>query len=375
MGALRRVYRGQNDIDFPKVTRITLVFSLVLVVASIVSLATRQLNLAIEFEGGTVWEIPTASMTTDEATDVLADADRADGAKVQELTDGDGNRILRVQAESSDVQLAQEIAGQFAETAGIDRTDVGVNAVGPSWGAEITRQALKSLIVFLVLIGLYIAWQLEWRMALAALIAVAHDVIITMGLYSILGFEVAPATVISFLTILGYSLYDTIVVYDRVQENAAKYDRSGQFTYSAIMRRSMNQVMMRSVNTGVVSLLPVSAMLIVGVWIFDQPVIRDFSLALFLGQICGIYSSIFVAAPVVVWFKERESKYKRVRGRAEERGTLETADHIPMVGAGAARSVSHLGEGSVATAQVQANKAAQYQRAHPPRPRKQGKRR
>src|SRR5262245_37919071 len=140
MGGLRRLYRGQNDIDFPKITRVTLVISAVLVVASIVSLATRQLNLAIEFEGGTVWEIPTSSMSTDEAIAVLDDFDRADGAKVQELTDSDGNRILRVQAESSDVQLAQEVAGQLAETAGIERTDVGVNAVGPSWGAEITRQ-------------------------------------------------------------------------------------------------------------------------------------------------------------------------------------------------------------------------------------------
>jgi preprotein translocase subunit SecF len=371
------VYRGQNDIDFPRLYRYMLVISLVAVIVSIVSLVAQGLNLAIDFEGGTVWEIPTESMTTDQAEAVLADFDKENGAKVQELSDANGTRVLRVQADASSVTEGQEIAAAYAEEAGVEITDIGVNTVGPSWGSEITKQAVKSLVVFLILIVLYIAWQLEWRMAAAALIAVSHDVLVTLGVYSIFRFEVTPATVISFLTILGYSIYDTIVVYDRVQDNATRYDRSGQYTYTAIMRRSMNQVLMRSVNTGVVSLLPVITMLLVGAQFFGQSIIRDFALALLVGQLAGMYSSIFIAAPFVVYFKEREPKYRRVRQRAEERGTLEAAEHIPLVASmSGGRPVAVVGDTTTTiAAQTQANKAAQYQRAHPPRPRKQGKKR
>jgi preprotein translocase subunit SecF len=391
MGALRRVYRNTNDIDFPKVWRPFLVASLVMVVIGIVSMFTRGLNLAIDFEGGSVWEVPSKTMTSGQAEAVLAQFGKEGGAKVQVVTDAKGTRVLRVQADATDIAESQKIADAFAKKAGVPSDDIGTNTVGPSWGSEITKQAAKSLVVFLVLIALYISWQLEWRMAIAALIAVLHDVIITIGVYSIFGFEVTPATVISFLTILGYSLYDTIVVYDRVQENSARYDRSGQYTYTAVMRRSMNQVLMRSINTTTVSLLPVVSMLLVGSLIFGQEVIRDFSLALFIGLLSGAYSSIFIAAPVVTWFKEHEPKYRRIRQRAEERGMLEAASHVPvsvgppgrtptLVGAGVATSVSAEGEttstasGRTVTATVQASKAAQYQRPHPPRPRKQKRR-
>ncbi len=235
-----------------------------LVVVSIGALFTRGLNLAIDFEGGSVWEIPSKTMTSAQAIDVLGEFNKADGAKVQVATDAKGTRILRVQADSTDIKQSQEIADAYAKKANVKPDDVGTNTVGPSWGSEITKQAGKSLIIFLVLIAAYISWQLEWRMAVAALIAVLHDVIVTIGIYALFQFEVTPATVISFLTILGYSLYDTIVVYDRVQENSARYDRSGQYTYTGVMRRSMNQVLMRSVNTTTVSLLPVASMLLIG---------------------------------------------------------------------------------------------------------------
>lgn len=219
MGHLRGIYRNTNDIDFPKIWKPVLVFSTVLVVVSIGALFTRGLNLAIDFEGGSVWEIPSKTMTSAQAIDVLGEFNKADGAKVQVATDAKGTRILRVQADSTDIKQSQEIADAYAKKANVKPDDVGTNTVGPSWGSEITKQAGKSLIIFLVLIAAYISWQLEWRMAVAALIAVLHDVIVTIGIYALFQFEVTPATVISFLTILGYSLYDTIVVYDRVQEN------------------------------------------------------------------------------------------------------------------------------------------------------------
>ena len=240
---------------------------------------------------------------------------------------------------------------------------------------------MRSLVVFLVLITLYISWQLEWRMALAAIVGVVHDVVLTVGVYSVFGFEVTPATVISFLTILGYSLYDTIVVYDRLKENSARYDRGGQYTYRAIMRRSLNQVMMRSVNTTLVSLLPVISMLVIGAGVYGQVALRDFSLALLIGLASGAYSSIFVASPVLAWLKEREPKYVKIRQRAIDRGDLDRAEWIPVDLAAAAAASSSVRPSSTVsaegtgTATATAVKADQYQRSHPPRPRKQGKRR
>ncbi|MCC6225740.1 MAG: protein translocase subunit SecF [Microthrixaceae bacterium] len=377
MGALTNLYRGRNDINFPRLWRPIVAFSVLLVVASIVSLVVRGVNLSIDFEGGAVWEVPTKSMSVDGATDVLAEFDKAEGAKVQIVTDANNKRIVRVQADSEDVRESQKIAAALAEKAGIDIEDVATNTVGPSWGKEITSKALQSLVIFILLVAAYIAWQLEWRMAVAALIGVAHDILITVGIYSIAQLEVTPATVISFLTILGYSLYDTIVVYDRLKENSARYDRGGQYTYKGIMRRSLNQVIMRSVNTTMVSLLPVLSMMVVGATLLGQPVLRDFSLALLIGLFSGAYSSIFIASPVLSWLKEREPRYRRIRARAEERGDVENADHMPVGAPVAGRSKVASGDSPVAGSSTiaVAAKAGQYQRSHPPRPRKQGKRR
>jgi preprotein translocase subunit SecF len=375
MGALSNLYRGRNDIDFPKLWRPLLTASAILVVASIVSLAVRGLNLSIDFEGGSVWEIPSKTLTVDRATGVLGDFDREEGAKVQVVTNANGQRIVRVQADSADVAQSQKIADAYAKEIGRPVDEIATNTVGPSWGDQITGKAVQSLIIFLLLVAAYIAWQLEWRMAVAALVGVTHDIVITVGIYSIFYFEVTPATVIAFLTILGYSLYDTIVVYDRLHENALRYDRGGQYTYTAVMRRSLNQVLMRSTNTTVVSLLPVLSMMIVGGFLLGQPVLKDFSLALLIGLFSGAYSSIFVASPVLAWLKEREPRYTRIRTRAVERGDIERAEHVPVVDAGLAPVPVAAGAGRASDAAVAASKADQYQRTHPPRPRKQGKRR
>ena len=378
MRGLRRLYRGQIDIDFPKLWKPVLTVSVVLVLISIGSLIFRGLHLAIDFEGGAVWEVPSKSLTVAQATDVLAKFGKADGAKVQVVKDAKGDRIVRIQADSKNITESQKIAQAYADKVGKRFDDIGTNTVGPSWGKEITGQAIRSLVVFIVLITLYISWQLEWRMAAAAIAGVVHDVVLTVGVYSVFGFEVTPATVISFLTILGYSLYDTIVVYDRLKENSARYDRGGQYTYRAMMRRSLNQVMMRSVNTTLVSLLPVVSMLLIGAVAYGQVALQDFSLALLIGLASGAYSSIFVASPVLAWLKEREPKYVRIRQRATERGDLARAEWIPIDPAAAAApmasSAASAGN-STATATLTATRAGQYQRTHPPRPRKQGKRR
>jgi preprotein translocase subunit SecF len=380
MSAFGRIYRGDTDVDFPKLWKYFLTVSAVLVAISLGSLLTRGLRLSIDFRGGAVWEVPSKTMSTKDAVEVLTKYDKEGGAKVQTAVDADGRRIVRVQAEKSkNVKENEAIAQALAEKAGLKVEQVGTNSVGPSWGASITRDAAKALVVFLIVIALYISWQLEWRMAVSALAAVVHDVIVTVGVYSIFQFEVTPATVISFLTILGYSLYDTIVVYDRVQENTERYDRTGQYTYTAIMRRSLNQVLMRSLNTTLVALLPVISILLIGGVAFAQPVMKDFSLALFVGLLTGAYSSLAIASPLVVFLKEREPKYRRVRDRARDRGGAEAvaaADHI-VVDHGVVVAPVYVPIGADATARQTATavKASQYQRATPPRPRKQGKRR
>ncbi len=389
MGALKRVYRGTNDIDFPRVFRVVGVISVVLVLASVAALLTRGLELSIDFEGGSVWEIPSQDFTTDQAEAVLADAG-IKGGQIQEAETVDGDRILRVTGEAQSVQEGADTAVKLADAASIEPGDVTVNTVGPSWGDDITRQARTSLIVFMALVALYITWRMEARMAFAALVAVLHDIVITLGIYSLFQITITPATVISFLTILGFSLYDTIVVYDRVQENAERLLRTGRYTYTAIMRRSLNQVMMRSINTSITTILPIVSMLIVGKVLFGQQTLADFSLALLIGLLLGAYSSLFVASPLTMVLKERESTWREVRKKLANKG-MDPADTTwHGVGGesparpGSARAAGSNTSGTKGTARAARagdaggngapmSEVSNYQ-GHPPRPRKKRKR-
>lgn len=372
MNVLSRIYRGQYDYDFPKFYRRVLVVSGVLIFISIVAFFVRDLNLSIDFEGGTVWEVPSATMTTESATAVLATFDKADGAKVQRVTDASSQTILRIQAEVKDVNTSTKITDALAAKAKINRTKINTSFVGPSWGKAITKQALKALVVFLIMIFAYISITLEWQMAVGAIVALIHDIIITVGVYAVLGFEVTPATVVSFLTILGFSLYDTVVVYDRVRENAERYAKTGNYTYTTIMRRSLNQVLMRSINTTLVAIMPVIAMLI-GSQVFGQATLQDFGIALFVGIISGVFSSLAIAAPVVVWLKEREPTFRRIRQRIIDRGGDPNDTRWVERARPTGRRAAVIQE-SGATATSTAVRAAQYDRPHPPRPRKKPRR-
>jgi len=327
------LYRERTDFDFPRLWPRTTVVSILLVLVSLVSLvgiplycdATDScerppLNLSIDFEGGSIWEVPSDSFDESDAEAVLEPYGPEAGEKFQRVTTGDGREVLRISGRVADVETAAEIATKLGEAAEVPTGSVTTSTVGPSWGDDITRQARTSLIVFLILVALYIAWRLETRMAIAALVAVLHDVLLTAGVYSVFQIQVTPATVIAFLTILGFSLYDTIVVYDRVQENAARFSKSGRYTYTAIMRRSLNQVFMRSLNTTLVTVIPILVMYVVGSQVFGQQTLGDFSLALLIGLVSGTYSSIFVAAPLTVWLKEREPRWRDLRSRLAARG-------------------------------------------------------
>lgn len=376
MSTLSDVYRGEQDFNFPRTWRPLGLVSLILVLGSLASLFVQGLNLSIDFEGGSVWEVPSATLTIDQAETVLATFGDNVGEKYQEATTADGDRVLRVSGRVDNIDESQKVAAALAKAADIPTTDVAVTTVGPSWGKDITRTARNSLIIFIVLVAAYIAWRLEPKMAVSALVAVFHDIILTVGFYSVFQLEVSPATVIAFLTILGFSLYDTIVVYDRLQENAGRLTRTGQYTYTAIVRRSLNEVLMRSVNTTIVTLIPVASMLIVGQYVFGEQTLGDFSLALLIGLASGAYSSLCVAAPLTAVLKEREPRYREIRERLIAKGIdpSDTAWHgLKVAGAaptGANRPVPARTLSSGAAGASTAPPLTTTIGGHPPRPRK-----
>ena len=246
-GLLGRLYRGETDADFVGRARRWFLLSGVVVLIGLVSLLTRGLNLGIDFEGGTSWELPAGDLTVESARDVLADEGLAEG-DVQTLSDDEGERI-RVQAEGGEGVATQDVAVALAEAAGVDPDLVDVQDVSPSWGDEITEKALRALLVFLVVVSIFITVRFEFKMALATLAALVHDLLVVIGVYSLFQFPVTPATVIAILTILGYSIYDGIVVFDRVDENAKQLAGNSRITYSGMVNASLNQVLMRTLNT------------------------------------------------------------------------------------------------------------------------------
>jgi preprotein translocase subunit SecF len=294
----KRLFLGQTAVDFWGHRRRYFTISLVLIVISVISLAVREVNLGIDFEGGVAFDVPAGELSVSEARSIL-EAHGLDGnhAKVEERESTQGD-IVKIQIEEIPADVRVSLQEAFADTAGVDASDVSVAAVSSSWGEQITRKAVIALLVFLLLFSIVIAIRFEWRMALAAIIAMLHDVVIAAGIYSVFGFEVTPATVIAFLTILGYSLYDTIVVFDRVKENERRIRAAG-LGAADLVNVSTNQVLMRSLNTSLSALLPVFSLLVVGAWLLGQVTLREFALALLIGMLTGAYSSIFVATPVL----------------------------------------------------------------------------
>ncbi len=310
---LADLYHERTEFQFIQRSWRWAIISGTLIVIALLSLGLRGLNLGIDFEGGTSWQLTvnSGSASVGDVRDTLEGVGLAD-AKILILGD-DG---VRVQAEDLTPSARDEVTDVLAEYGGVAASDVSVTDVGPTWGKQVTEKALRALIVFVLLIGVYLSFRFEWKMAVSAIAAVLHDIIITAGVYSVFGFEVTPATVVAFLTILGFSLYDTVVVFDKVRENQATLGTVPGDTYSTMVNRSLNEVLMRSLNTTIVALLPVGSLLIVGSWLLGAVTLRDFALALFVGLATGAYSSIFVATPILAWWKEHEPRYVAVRERA-----------------------------------------------------------
>lgn len=323
VGGIRRLARGESNIDFVgKIRRWFLISGFVLV-ASIAGLLFRKLNLGLEFDGGTAFQVPVAAgraATVSSVNDVLERFELGQ-VNVQVATDRTtGRDQILVRAERIEAARDRgEVSAALAKLAGVSEDEINSTDVGPTWGRQISNKMLRALIVFLVIVVAYISLRFEPKMAAAALIAVFHDLLSTAGIYALVGFEVTPATVIALLTLLGYSLYDTVVVFDRVRENQETLTGRTPTTYSEMVNRSVNQVLIRSVNTSLTSLLPVGGLLFVGAFLLGAGTLKDLALALFVGTAVSTYSSIFVAAPILAAWKEREPKYRQLRDRLSGR--------------------------------------------------------
>jgi len=308
---LGRVFRGQTAIDFYGKRKVGLILAIVAVVITFGSLLTQGLNLGLDFEGGDAWDIPASEIFgVDEANDVLSANDvSTTGARIQ-LRSSDTSDVVTVQVEVLAREQADAVTADFAEAAGVTIDEVSFSFTSSTWGAEITEKAIRALVIFLFVVAVFISLRFEWRMAVAAIAAMVNDVIVAVGVYSVFQFEVTPATVIAFLTILGYSLYDTIVVFDRVEENEGRF-ASTKTPYEDIVNISMNQVMMRSLLTSFSSILPVISLLLLGSGVLGAVALREFALALLVGMISGVYSSIFIATPLLANLKAKAGKTSR----------------------------------------------------------------
>ncbi|WP_415948584.1 protein translocase subunit SecF [Streptomyces sp. KLOTTS4A1] len=307
MGTLgARLHNGDGGIDFVGRRKLWYLISLVLVAISLSGLGFKGLTMGVEFQGGAVFTTPAdTKLSVEDARSTASSASGSD-AKVQRL----GNGSLRITVTGLDTETSDTTREAVAKELGIPAGELNAELVGPSWGDQMTSKALTGMVIFLVLVSVYLAIAFEWRMALAALVALLHDLVITVGVYAIVGFEVTPGTVVGLLTILGYSLYDTVVVFDKVREKTATLGDDVRHTYPELANQGLNGTVVRSVNTSIVALLPVAALLFIGAGLLGGGMLKDIALSLFVGLAAGTYSSIMIATPVVVDLKNREPAVK-----------------------------------------------------------------
>jgi preprotein translocase subunit SecF len=346
-----RLYTGEVSNDFIGHRRRWYILSGILLTVSIIALLTRGLTLGIEFEGGAEFQAPTTVSATQMEQPVRDALQRSGVPNLNEaVVNTIGSNQVRVQTRtldsSTEVPLVRTAIGQAV---GIPGDQVNYSLIGASWGGQITERALIALIVFLVLVTLVIwIYFRDAKMSLAALVALLHDLVLTVGIYALVGFTVTPATLIGVLTILGYSLYDTVVVFDKVRENVKGVKTSTTKTYSEAANHAINQVLVRSINTTIIGVLPVAALLFAGTVILGEGPLKDLSLALFVGMISGAYSSVFIATPLLAQLKEREPDMQRHRTRVQNRRTRAEAQAGGAQAGGAPAVVEHADDDRVA---------------------------
>ena len=309
-----RLYTGETSFNIVGNRKRWYSVSAIFILASFAALFVQGLHLGIEFKGGAAYTLNKPSVTVEQARSAVENIGIPGEIIVQKI----GTTKVRIQTGALTPSQAQSLEEALTSTFGVTAESIDTQIVGPSWGKEITKKALYGLFGFIIVVMLFLTMTFEPKMALAAIVATVHDVFITIGIYALVGFDVTPATVIGFLTILGYSLYDTVVVFDKVRENTKSITSTGKITYSAAANLAVNQTLVRSFNTSVIALLPVGSILFVGAGLLGAGTLKDLSLALFVGLATGTYSSIFIATPLLAQLREREPAMRALAKRVAQ---------------------------------------------------------
>ncbi|GAC48277.1 protein translocase subunit SecF [Gordonia aichiensis] len=351
---LSRLYTGTGAFEIVGRRRMWYLVSLVIVIICVASIAIRGFSFGIEFEGGTQVSIPvTQGVSSQSVEDVTTKALGSAPEAVQTAGSG-AAQTVQVRTDSLSPQQASTLTQALTDRFGPELTnqDVSISEVSSTWGKEITEKMLIALAVFLVIVFVYIAIRFDREMSIAALASLLFDIVCTAGIYSLVGFEVTPATVIGLLTILGFSLYDTVVVFDKVGENTRSVLQTTRRTYAEQANLAINQTLMRSINTTVISVLPIIALMVIAVWLLGVGTLKDLGLIQLVGVVVGTYSSIFLAAPLLVTLKERRSEIKKHTDRVlQRRAAIEAGDDVsaadrPVRGRPGAASSSRSGRGA-----------------------------
>jgi preprotein translocase subunit SecF len=352
------LYTGRRSYDIVGRRKVWFTLSAVLVLVSAVLLIKPGFELGIEFRGGSEFTVSNVTDTDQQpAIDAVATVAPDEVPRVTNV----GSSSVRVQTSTLTNDQVEQVRTALEEAYGVSEDDVASSFIGPTWGKDVSSKAVTSLVVFLVLVTVVMTiYFRNWRMAVAALIALFHDLVITAGVYAAVGWEVTPATVIGFLTILGYSIYDTVVVFDKVRENTVGVLDQSRTTYAERANLAVNQTLVRSINTSVVALLPVSAILFIGAFVLGAGTLRDIALALFVGMIVGAFSSVFLATPLEVAFRNGEpgirAHTKRVLAARAEATDVEHAEGVVAEGADVARLTGQLRPGQHQGAAAQPRK-------------------
>lgn len=303
-----KLYTGKKSYPIVHQRKRWFLVSIVLIVIALGLVAFKGLNPSIDFTGGTQYVVvgatdPDPQIALDIATELVPEQE-------PRATVLDGSNV-RLQLGYIDDADQRELAQLLAEAYGVDESNISFDQIGPTWGAEVGTKALQGLVIFIVLVSIVMAvYFRNWRMSAASVVTLVHDLLITVGVYALVGFEVSPASVIGFLTILGYSLYDKVVVFDKVRENTEGLTAQHRFTYAELSNLAINQTLVRSINTSIVALLPVASILFIGAFVLGAGTLQDIALALFVGTAVGTYSSVFTAAPLEVELRVREESVK-----------------------------------------------------------------
>ena len=312
-----RLYSGETSFNIVENRKRWYSLSAVFIIVSFFALFVQGLHLGIEFKGGASFTVNKPTATVQQAREAVEAVGLPGEIIVQKI----GDSKVRVQTGAVDSAQSRAIEAALTQKFNVSEESIDTQLVGPSWGKEITKKAIYGLVAFLLVIMLFLAMVFEPKMAAAAILAVIHDVFITVGIYALVGFDVTPATIIGFLTILGYSLYDTVVVFDKVRENTKSVVANSKVTYSQAANLAVNQTIVRSLNTSIIALIPVGSILFVGAGLLGAGTLKDLSLALFIGLAVGTYSSLFIAPPFLAQLREREPAMQALAKRVAARGS------------------------------------------------------